>query len=51
MLPRSEGIIKTLNRIVEVFSNPIEIEAIKVRWKQIKGSQTGTIESVHYASG
>ena len=36
MLPSSDDIIKALNRIVEVFSNPIEIEVIRTRWEEIK---------------
>jgi len=36
VLPSSEGIIKALNRIVEVFGNPIEIEVIRTRWEEIK---------------
>ena len=39
MLPSSEGIIKALNRIVEVFSNPVEIEVVKTRWEEIKKLQ------------
>ncbi len=39
MLPSSEDIIKALNKIVEVFNNPIEIEVIKTRWEEIKKLQ------------
>ncbi len=42
MLPSSESIIKVLNRIIEVFSNPIEIEVVKTRWEEIKRLQFST---------
>jgi hypothetical protein len=35
-LPSSDDIIKALSRIVEVFSNPTEIEVVKTRWEEIK---------------
>ena len=35
-LPSSEGIIKALNRIIEVFSNPIEVEVVRTRFEEIK---------------
>ncbi len=36
VLPGSDEIITALNRIVEVFGNPVEIEVVKTRWEKIK---------------
>ena len=36
LLPSSVDIIKSLNRIVEAFNNPVEIEVVKIRWEEIK---------------
>jgi hypothetical protein len=36
LLPSSDDIIKAINRIVEIFSNPTEIEVVKTRWEEIE---------------
>jgi len=36
MLPNSTDIIVALNRIIKAFEKPIEIEATKTRWEEIK---------------
>lgn len=45
LLPSSEGIIKALNRIIEVFSNPIEIEVTRTRWEEIKKLQNFSLSA------